>query len=1030
MILFGSVALAQNKTITGTVTDPNKMPMPGVSVLVKGTSNGVTTDFDGKYTLSKVKQGDQITFSYLGFKTQTRTVSGAANTITINISLEEDAQVLDDVVVTALGIKREKKSLGYALQELKGDELVDAKQSNIANAFSGKVAGLQIIKGSNGPAGSSKIVLRGNNSLTGDNQPLIVIDGVPMDNFTGTSNNDFFNPENDMGNGLGDLNPNDIESMSVLKGPAAAALYGSRAGNGVILITTKSGKQSEGLGITYSSSIGFETLFMKPETQNIFGQGDNGIYNKTSGASWGPRIEGQTVENWEGKNVPFKSYDNVDNFMPTGVEIQHSLSFQQQVSDATSVYSSITYLDNKSNIPGAELNRLNFITRASSKYGKDKKWSTDFKVQYINTQVKNRPIGGSRAKNSFRTLITMPKTVDIREFSAGTDKFGNHFWYVPNGGVNPYWAYRYDTNEDSRDRFLLNGSLRYNIFDWLFAEVKAGADTYTTNTEAKTYGKGPLTPTGFYSKGKETFTESNGSFLISATKDDLLGKIGMAATFGGNLMKRERSTLAASAGELEVPNLFSLKNGKSNPNITDEGYSIHKINSLYGTYQINYDKFLFVDFTGRNDWSSALSKKNRSFFYPSVSTSLVVSEMLQRFSEKETSWLDYAKIRASYATVGNDMGPYQLYNTYQISKDPNGNTVAQTKGTYYNPDVRNELIKSWELGLEAKLFGNRLGLDFALYKSNATNQLLNIPLDPTSGYQSKKVNAGNIENKGFELMLDAQIIQKENFSWGVNVNWSKNINTVKELTDEVSQYKLGGFDDIQILAAAGEKYGVIYGSKFARVEDPDSPYYGRLIINENGFPLKAPGSYYLGSQQPDMMLGLTNHFSYKNWQLSVLIDGRFGGKIFSGTNHELKKIGLSKETVVDGKREEMIANGVVALAGGGYAENTKKIAMHEYWKQISGIGNIGITEENLFDATNIRIRNVQLSYKIPKEILKHMKAQSAKIGFSVNNVLMLRSHLNGVDPESVYATGSNAVGFEYFSPPTSRSYHFNLSVSF
>ncbi|MDO4229374.1 MAG: SusC/RagA family TonB-linked outer membrane protein [Capnocytophaga sp.] len=1025
--------LAQNTiTVSGVVTDEANVPLPGAAIVVKGTANGVSTDFDGNYRI-EAKQGDVLEFTFVGYQTQTKKVTGGGKTLVINVLLKEDAQQLGEVVVTALGIKREKKSLGYALQEVKGDALVEAKESNLANAFSGKVAGLQIVKGSNGPAASSKIVLRGNNSLTGDNQPLIVVDGVPMDNFTGASNNDYWNPSTDMGNGLGDLNPNDIESMSVLKGPAAAALYGSRAGNGVILITTKSGKAREGLGITYSSSIGLENVFMKPDVQDIFGQGSNGVYDPLSTSSWGPKIEGQTVTDWEGKRIPLTTYDNVNGFLNTGVDIQHSISFQQQVSNGTSIYSSLTHVDNQSSIPGATLERLNLISRAVSRFGKDEKWTTDFKIQYINSKVKNRPIGGQRNINVFNTLVDLPSTVDITEFSAATDAFGNHIWYNTTG-LNPYWLAKYNTNQDSRDRFMMNGSVKYQFTDWFNAEVKAGTDLYTTNVENKTYGRSPRTATGFYSLGKDTFNETNLSFLLSAQKNDLFGKIGMAATFGGNLMKRHSSGLSINAGELEVPDLFTVTNGKGNPDVSQR-YSMHKINSFYGTYQISYDQYAFLDLTGRNDWSSTLSKANRSFFYPSVSASLVFSEMLEKELDFKPEWFNYGKLRASYAVVGNDMGPYQLYNFYTIGNDPNGNTTASTNNVLYNSNVRNELIKSWEIGLDAKFFNNRLGIDLSFYKSNATNQLLNIPLNSMSGYSAMKVNAGDIENKGFELMLTGQPIRSENFTWDITVNASKNINTINSLVDgaePVTQYALGTFDNIQIMAITGERYGVIYGTKYARVEDTASPHYGRIIVNANGLPTTDGQKHILGNQQPDFLLGFTNTFTYKNLSLSILVDGRFGGKIFSGTNYGLKASGRSAATVVNGERADIVYNGVVSDGAGGYVENTKAISPQDFWSSQSGgtYGNLGVTEDNLFDATNIRIRNLQLNYRLPNDWVKGFGAQSAKVGMSINNVVMLKSYLNGVDPESVYATGTNAVGFENFSSPTMRSYYFNVTVSF
>ena len=1018
---------AQTITVRGTVTDRNNEPLIGATVSVAGSTNqGTITDYDGKYTLTDVRSNANLMFSYVGMKAQTVAVNGQT---TINVTLQEDSEMLGEVVVTALGIKREKKSLGYALQEIKGDEIIQSREVNMANALSGKIAGLQVVKGSNGVGGSSKIVLRGNNSLTGDNQPLIVVDGVPMDNFTGASNNDFWNPSMDMGNGLGDLNPEDIASLSVLKGASAAALYGSRAGNGVILITTKTGSAQKGLGVTFSSTTGFESVFMIPDVQNVFGQGSNGVYDSESGASWGAKIEGQEVEKWDKSKAPHQNYDNIGNFMRTGINTQNSVALSRQLGKSSSLYSSLTHSLNNDIAPGSKLERLNLISRFVAGFGKDDRWTADVKIQYINTSVHNRPIGGNKGENFWNTVLTMPSTIDIRDFEAGINEFGNHIWYNPRSGLNPYWAYRYNINDDNRDRFLMNGSLKYQITDWLSAEIKAGTDLYTTNTEGKTYGKGPLTSTGKYSLGKNVFNETNLSYLFSASKDDLFGKVGMAATFGGNLMRRESSSISSSTGELEVPNLFSLNNAKGHPGVSQD-YKLHKINSLYGTLQFNYDKYLFLDFTGRNDWSSTLSKANRSFFYPSVSTSFVFSELLQK--TESLPWLTYGKLRASYAAVGNDMGPYQLYNFFNIGKDPNGNTTAGRNNVLYNDNVKNELIKSTEIGIEAKFFNNRLGFDLAFYKSNATNQLLNIPINPLSGYEYKKINAGDIENKGFELMINARPVDTRDFAWDLTANIAKNINTVVELSDEVTQYGLGWpFENIQILAATGERYGVIYGSKYARVEDEKSEHYGKIIVDENGIPTVAEGSHYLGDQQPNLLLGLTNTFTYKNLSLSVLLDARFGGKIYSYTNHLLKSNGRSAATVVNGERANIVYDGVVKQ-GDKYVPNTKEVSSQVFWTTLAGRSNqnVGITEENLFDATNIRIRNVALNYQVPFKYAQLIGAQGAKVGVSVNNLWMIVSHLNGVDPESVYATGTNAVGLESLSPPTTRSFYFNLSVSF
>ncbi len=1025
---FVSVVSAQTITVHGTVSDRNNEPLTGATVVVKGnTSQGTITDLDGNYTLSDVPGNADLVFSYVGMKAQTVAVNGKT---TINVTLSEDSEMLGEVVVTALGIKREKKSLGYALQEIKGDEIIQSREVNMANALSGKIAGLQVVKGSNGVGGSSKIVLRGNNSLTGDNQPLIVVDGIPMDNFTGASNNDFWNPSMDMGNGLGDLNPEDIASLSVLKGASAAALYGSRAGNGVILITTKTGSAQKGIGVTFSSTTGFESIFMIPDVQDVFGQGNNGVHDPESGSSWGPKIEGQEVEKWDKSKTSLQNYDNIGNFMRTGMNTQNSVALSRQLGKSSSLYSSLTHSLNNDIAPGAKLERLNLISRFVAGFGKDNRWTADVKIQYINTSVHNRPISGNKGENFWNTVLTMPSTIDIREFKAGINEFGNHIWYNPKSGLNPYWAYQYNINDDNRDRFLMNGSLKYQITDWLSAEIKAGTDLYTTNTEGKTYGKSPLTSTGKYSLGKNVFNETNLSYLLSASKDDLFGKVGMAATFGGNLMKRKNSSISSNANELEVPNLFSLNNSNGHPSVSQD-YRLHKINSLYGTLQFNYDKFLFLDFTGRNDWSSTLSKDNRSFFYPSVSTSFVFSELIHK-SDNSLPWLTYGKIRASYAAVGNDMGPYQLYNFFSIGKDPNGNTTASRNNVLYNDNVKNELIKSTEIGIEAKFFNNRLGFDLAFYKSNATNQLLNIPINPLSGYEYKKINAGDIENKGFELMINARPVDTRDFAWDISANIAKNINTVVELSDEVTQYGLGqGFENIQILAASGERYGTIYGSKFARVEDEKSEHYGKIIVDENGIPTAAEGNHYLGDQQPNLLLGLTNTFTYKNISLSVLLDARFGGKIYSYTNYLLKLNGRAAATVVNGERANIVYDGVVK-EGDNYVPNTKEVSPQIFWTTLAGRSNrnVGITEDNLYDATNIRIRNIALNYQVPAKWAQTIRAQSAKVGFSINNLWMIASHLNGVDPESVYATGSNAVGLESLSPPTTRSFYFNLSVSF
>lgn len=1015
----------ERKIVTGIIRSIEGNPMQGATISEKGTTNKVVSDEKGNFKISVAPLATLIVTS-MGFE-ETNVPIGSNNFY--NISMEIKQNKLNEVVVTALGVRREKKSLGYALQEVKGETLAGAKEANLVNDLSGKVAGLQVTRSSNGPAGSSKITLRGNNSLTGNNQPLIVVDGIPMDNFTGATNTDFYNPSLDMGNGLGDINAEDIASLTVLKGPAASALYGSRAGNGVILITTKTGKKQNGLGLSVSSSIGFESIFANPEMQNSFGQGKDGIYDNHSNSSWGPKITGQSVVDWSNNTVPLRSYDNVGNYYGNGITSNQSVSFQQQ-NKSTSLYTSYSRLDDKSMIPGAKLIRNNLLARAISKFGKNERWTIDTKVQYNNTLAKNRPMVGQNVNNSFYTIYTLPRTMDLTQFKNAVDSNGNMRWYSGGSQLNPYWSSKNNLNQDSRDRFLMNGSLKYQFTDWLSADINAGADMYTTNTETKTYSGGPLNPTGAYSLGKQTFLESNYSALITARKDNVFGKLGGAFTLGGNLMSQKNSSLSSSAGNLKVPNLFSLNNSTGNPSIT-QGFTQKRINSLYGSLELNYDSYLFLAGTFRNDWSSTLSPANRSYFYPSLSASLVFTDMITKTGGHLPAWISYGKLRGSYASVGNDLGAYQLYNTYTISNDPNGNTAAGRNPILFDPNVKNELIKSYEAGAEMRFFSNRVGFDVSIYKSNATHQLINLPMDPLSGYSSKKINAGDIENKGIELMVDARILNNRNsVNWTITANYSANNNTVNSIYTDVTQYSLGGYDNVQVLAVAGQKYGEIYGSRFRRVTDTKSSDYGKLLLDGNGLPQKEDGpTVKLGNQQASGLLGITNSFSYKGFGLSFLIDARFGGKIFSGTLDAMQRNGTAAVTVVNGSRDSIVANGVV-LNGNLYEANNKAVTPQRYWGAVAGADNLGITEANLYDASNIRLRNVQLSYTLPDKFLSKTPMQKVVLSVSCNNVWLIKSHLHGIDPESVYATSTNATGFENGSAPTSRTFFVNLTVGF
>ena len=1015
-LLLAGTAFAQDITVKGVVKDATGLPLPGAAVFVPGTSIGAITDEAGQFTLS-AKAGTELTVSFIGY--EDKKISASKNFQEVVL---DDSLTLQEVVVTALGVAREKKTVGYAIQDVKGDAIVDAHETNIANALTGKIAGVQVLRSSGGPGASSKIVLRGNNSLTGLNQPLVVVDGVPMDNFTGSSGMDFWNGNTDYGNGLSDINPEDVESMTVLKGASAAALYGSRAGNGVILITTKKGREQQGLGITVTGTVAATSFFTRPEMTTKYGQGSLGIYDETSYLNWGPAI---------GTNG-LQAYDNVTNFFEAGLTDTENITLSQQYGK-TGIYASWTRMNDDSQVPGATLKRNNFMLRGTSSFGKGDKWHFDGKIQFINTKANNRPLSGSNVNaNYMMKMYTTPVSVDITKYADCVDENGDMYYFGPTGktGSNPYWTAKYTPNQDERNRFLMNASLKYDFTEWLDAELRAGTDMYFTETENKQYAGNNISGsyTGSYSMGESRFFENNFSFLVKAHKDNLWGDFGASLSVGGNLMERESRGVTTSQGTLLVPDVFDVNNGTSKPSVS-ESYSHRKMNSLYGQLTLNYGGWLYLDGTLRNDWTSTLSAANRSYLYPSGSVSWVISDMVNKYGTMP-EWFSYAKVRASYAVVGNDMDPYQLYNIYTMGTDPNGNSTISSGSVLYDDDVKNELIKSFEAGFDIRFFDNRLGLDFTYYKSNATNQLINLPISAVA-YSSMKINAGDIQNEGFEIVLNAVPVKTHSFEWNTNINFSTNKNKIISLAEGVEEYALGTCDKLRVVAHVGGEYGDIYGTKYLRVEDESSPYYGQLILNSSGLPQAASGDYYLGNQNAKCNLGWNNSFSWNNFSFGFQIDARIGGMMYSGTLQSMESAGTAAWT--EEGRESMVVEGVIKNADGSYSPNTIETTGEKYWRAISNEAgsNLGIIEENLYDATNIRIRNLNLAYSLPKKVLaKSNFFQSVKFGVSCNNVVMLYSAMRGLDPESVYEANSHVTGFEYGAPPTTRSYVFNVSLGF
>ncbi len=1044
LALFAKVAIGQDLQVSGVVLDETQMPLIGVVVSVAGTSNAVATDVDGYYSLSGVPTDGTLLFTYAGMEDVSETVNGRQE---INVEMVSGALLADAVVVTALGLKRPTRSLGYAVQEVDGEELLETRTVNLANALDGKIAGLQVVKGGGGPAGSSKIILRGQSSLTGSNQPLIVVDGIPMDNFSG-GGLDFYgvNSGVDYGSGLNDINPEDIESFTVLKGASAAALYGSRAGNGVILITTKSGRATSGLGITVSGGIALQEIFVQPELQNSFSQGLNGVYDREEINSWGiaanvgnqADVWNKALNGWATGDV--NTYDNVGNFYRMGVYDTESISFQQQVGK-TSVYASLNRLNDVSMIPQTNLNRTSITARATTNLGESDKWKLDFKVNYINSQAHNRPADGTSSNNPFYTLNTMPRSINITDFENPILPDGTQIWWqnpTSTSTNNPYWVLNRKVNEDERNRFLSFISLAYDFTDWLSLEVKGGMDYYGNFRTDKQYaGSRSSLTNGAYEESTSTFLEANYSFLATAQKDYLFGLFGGAFTFGGNMMDQTSRGVSGNSGEFLVPDVFSLNNGLERP--TMSSYNIRrKMNSLYGSLSINYNRAVFLDATLRNDWSSTMSEANRSFMYPSVGTSIVISDLV----DEMPLWFDFAKVRASFAQVGNDLNPYQLYTTYGVSTDVLGNYQADRGDILFNSDVRSELISSWEVGAEMRFLQSRLRVDVAWYKSNATNQLLTLPLDAATGYTGMMINAGNIQNEGIEVSLGASIFRNpDGFNWDALLNFTHNKNTIEELYGDIQVYGLATIEDnVSVVARIGSSYGDIYGPQFERVRDKDSPYYNRLLLNAEGLPQKVYNGYgdvttgdvgsYLGNQQPDFMIGLNNSFSWRGINLDLSIDARIGGEIYSLTNAMTHIRGTAAGTAPGGARETFVVDGVISDGNGGYTESTIPVTPEQYYNQALGSNNLGIAEPYVYDATNVRLRTLSLGYSLPKSLLEGSALQRVKLSFTANNLWMIYSAVPGIDPESVSGTGTNATGLELGVPPTTRSFTFNITLGF
>ena len=1039
MALFSFGLLAQ--TITGTVSDGETGdPLPGVTVVVKNTTNGALTDFEGKYRLEISSPEDVIAFSFLGYESQEVAVGSQR---TIDVTLNFVGLATDEVVITALGVKKSTKALGYSVTEVDGGELTEARESNVVKSLAGKVAGVQVTGPSSGPAGSSRVIIRGNSSLGGNNQPLYVVDGVPIDNSSfgqagmwgGT----------DLGDGISSINPDDIETISVLKGPSATALYGTRAQNGVILITTKRGNNRQGIGVEINSNMVFENpLTFYDGMQQIYGSGTRGAAPisqeealQTARSSWGAKMEGQSVIQFDGENRPYEAHpDNMNVVFGTGTTLTNTVALTSGNENAT-LRLSVSDLRNKGMFENQNLNRNTYTLRSTGKMGK--KLSTDVKVNYIHEDVDNRP-GLSDTPFNPGHLGQVASSVDFNAIKATAEaaKEGMHIPYnTSQFRSNPYYGVYDQFNGDVKDRIIGFISARYEFTDWLSLQLRGGSDFYRTR---RTTWDGEETPylnrPGRMGETTYNVREDNRDFLFMLNKN-IGSDISVQATFGGNQLYRRFESLSQSGTEFIVPGLRSIRNLK----FQNQGYGFNekKINSLYGSAQVGYKDYIFLDLTARNDWSSTLPEAERSYFYPSASLSFAFSDAFNLSNDV----FNFGKVRLSYAQVGGDTDPYQLLLTYSIVGQPHlGNPQGQiAQGRIPLADLKPTNTISYEAGVDLRFFQNKLGLDVAYYKMNTKNQILNTNISPTSGYGSVTVNAGELQNEGVEVLLTTNPVSLDNgFRWDLGINFARNRNTVVALDDEgkLSALRLGESRQRNtfVEARVGQPYGSIVGYAYARDAQ------GRVIHDVDGLPLAADTLSVLGTGVPDFTGGITNTFSFKGFTLSALIDIRWGGSIHSKTNLDAYAGGQHLNTL-EGRESwaqseaERIAAGVDpadwtptgGIVGEGVTESGEVNSVYADPQLYFGRIASRVSEEFIYSADMIKLRQATFSYTIPRGVTQRTPFQGITVSVVGRNLAFLHKKIPNIDPESNYSNG-NAQGLEYATLPTSRSVGVNLNLKF
>lgn len=1059
LMMFSLTAVYAQRSITGQVKDKSGMTVIGATILEKGTSNGTITDFDGNYRIDVSSDKAVLQFSYVGFITKEVTVGSQK---VVNVTLEEDTQKLEEVVVTALGIKRDKKALGYAVSNVDGNNLSAFSKVNPIEALSGQVSGLNISTSGSGAGGSSKVTIRGVSSLTGSNEPLYVVDGVPMDNTGGVdggADGSGMYGGTDYGNAANNINADDIESISVLKGGAAAALYGSRGQNGVIMITTKKGSQKDNkLGIKYGYQLQLSTPSIKPDFQNQYSQGSAGKFIATDYQSWGQKLDGSEVVNFLGQKQDLYAIDQhpYDEYFQTGISHNHNVSVSNRT-DKVGVYFSYTNTNDRGIVPGNEIDKNSLTLRFDTKLGKF--LTLDAKANYIDQKAKNRPNLGGSPDNPVYSLWYMPRSVSLASLqnyqtNSGMPVIWTEQYETKDGNIiapdnmgfakspllnNLYWTENLNTNYDNRKRLIGFVELNLDIaklFDLPFTlnlKARGGLDYYNderqrqvaNNTYYKANGLATL------SLINSSFSEENYDFLLNG--GHRFGRFGLNASFGGNLMRRNiySTNSSSESGLINKEGYYVLQN--FNNLVSTQGIAESEIQSLYAFVSMDWDSQFFLDLTARNDWTSVLSPKNWSIFYPSVSGSWIISETFDLGRN-----VDMLKLRGSWAAVGSG-GNYtsSRYNVYGTSANQfHGLPYGFIPSSRVNPDLKSEYTISSEVGANLVMWQNRFNLDLSYYTSGTKDQIFTAPLAPSSGYSSGIINAGYIKNSGIEAQVKGSIFRNKNLEWWIGANVSYQWNEVKDLPAEVPVLTLGGADGLTINALNGKPVGVMMGTAFNRDDN------GNMILDDNNLPTIKQNEagandvmQDLGKIYPDWLLGFSTGLTYKGFNFNLLIDGKLGHNIYSMSNKRGSELGVL-ETTVAGRDEwetaKIISQQTGILPNMGYMVDGVKNGVYGsyavdpqlYWQRVATVNEMWV-----YDASYIRLRQISLGYTLTPKVHKIKYLDNIGISANINNICYLMKKTPNISPEAYITTG-NASGIEIFGMPETLQFILGLNVSF